>query len=300
MERRAVSEPTAISPGSPEIRASIGEARVGDVTFIGNATALLRIGAFTLLTDPNFSHEGDRARLGYGLRSRRLIGPSMEISDLPELDAIVLSHHHGDHFDDVVARELDRDVRIASTPHAVRKLRRQGFRHAVSLRTWQSKSLRRGDEELRITAVPGKHSPRALSAFIPPVMGSMLELVTGGRVTFRMYVTGDTVFHDRLAEIPERYPDIDVCLIHLGGTRIAGVLLTMDGAQGARALELVRPRTALPVHYEDYAVFKSPLRDFLRALEATDVADRVHVVPRGNEFPIFAVADRSIETQRAG
>jgi hypothetical protein len=116
-----------------------------------------------------------------------------------------------------------------------------------------------------------------------------------------MYVTGDTLLHDGLAEIAGRYPDIDVCLIHLGGTRIAGVLLTMDGAQGARAPELIRPRTALPVHYEDYTVFKSPLRDFLRALEETDIADRVHIVPRGNEFrsSVPPIVRRSVNAKPA-
>jgi L-ascorbate metabolism protein UlaG (beta-lactamase superfamily) len=121
-------------------------------------------------------------------------------------------------------------------------------------------------------------------------MGSVIELVDGRGVRFRLFVTGDTLFFDGLAEIPRRYPEIDACLVHLGGTRIAGVLLTMDGTDGARALELIRPRTALPVHYEDYTVFKSPLRDFLRAVEDTDVADRVHVVARGSEFPLFGTA----------
>ena len=42
------------------------------MTFGGNATALLRIGGFTLLTDPNFLHRGQRAYLGYGLSTTRL------------------------------------------------------------------------------------------------------------------------------------------------------------------------------------------------------------------------------------
>src|SRR5690606_23418519 len=42
------------------------------VQFIGNATLLIRYGALTLLTDPNFLHRGQLAHLGYGLVSRRL------------------------------------------------------------------------------------------------------------------------------------------------------------------------------------------------------------------------------------
>ena len=61
-------------------------------------------------------------------------------------------------------------------------------------------------------------------------------------------------------------PVIDLCIIHLGGTRIAGVLLTMDAAQGVSALRLLRPATAIPVHYDDYTVFKSSLDEFRAAL----------------------------------
>ena len=47
------------------------------------------------------------------------------------------------------------------------------------------------------------------------------------------------------------------------GTRILGLLLvTMDGKQGADLLERVRPHVTVPVHYNDYTVFRSPLEDF--------------------------------------
>lgn len=46
------------------------------LTFIGTATTVLRLGGFTLLTDPNFLHRGQRAYLGYGLTSKRLRDPN--------------------------------------------------------------------------------------------------------------------------------------------------------------------------------------------------------------------------------
>lgn len=53
------------------------------VQFIGNATLLIRYGALTLLTDPNFLHRGQLAHLGYGLVSRRLTEPAVDVADLP-------------------------------------------------------------------------------------------------------------------------------------------------------------------------------------------------------------------------
>src|SRR3712207_3786076 len=79
------------------------------LTFIGTATTLLRLGSFTLLTDPNFLHKGQRAYLGKGLWSKRLTEPALQPADLPPLDAVVLSHLHGDHFDRIARAGLARE-----------------------------------------------------------------------------------------------------------------------------------------------------------------------------------------------
>lgn len=258
----------------------------GALTFIGTATVLLRLGGFTILTDPNFLHAGEHAYLGLGLRSKRLLDPAMELADLPALDLVVLSHHHGDHFDRYAAAGLDPDLPIVTEPHSAKKLRSQGFRRPIALQTWQTQVVARGDVELRITAMPGKHAPQPLGSLLPPVMGSLLELVRNGHRNVRIYITGDTLLHDRLEEIPARYPDIDLCLIHLGGTRVAGVLLTMDAAQGVKALQLVAPRTAVPIHTDDYTVFKSGLDDFKQAVDAAGdaLATEIRYVDRGETW----------------
>jgi len=256
----------------------------GALRFIGTATVLLQVGGFTLLTDPNFLHQGEHAPLGGGLRSRRLTEPAMEVADLPPLDLIVLSHHHGDHFDERAARELPKDVPIVTTAHAARKLRRQGFRDARALDTWEHQRVVRGDRELRVTALPGKHAPDPLGKLLPPVMGSMLELGPQDRPELRIYITGDTLIHDRLREIPTRYPDIHLALLHLGGTRILGITLTMDATQGVEALRLMRPRHAIPIHYDDYTVFKSPLEDFRDAAARAGLSTEIHYLGRGDTF----------------
>jgi L-ascorbate metabolism protein UlaG (beta-lactamase superfamily) len=263
----------------------------GDVLFIGTATTLIRFGGFTVITDPNFLHRGEHARLGMGLRSERLTEPAMQISDLPPIDFVVLSHHHGDHFDDRAARELRKSVPIITTQQAGEKLDEQGFGATISLETWEYVTVERGDATVRVTAMPAKHAPEAVSPLIPPVIGTMLDFERDGRHLLRLYITGDTLMHDELHEIPRRYPDIDLALIHLGGTQILGVLLTMDAEQGIEALEIVRPRTAIPIHFDDYTVFRSPLEDFQTLVEQRDLATDVHYLNRGESYPLRATAE---------
>ncbi|MEO3828228.1 MBL fold metallo-hydrolase [Actinomadura sp. B10D3] len=252
--------------------------------FVGNATMLLRCGPFTLLTDPNFLHRGQRAYLGFGLTTRRLTDPAVRIGDLPHLDAVVLSHLHGDHWDRVARAKLDRGLPIVTTPHAARRL--QGwhrFRHTVGLRTWESHTLVKNGALLRITSMPGRHAPGPVQYMLPPVMGSLLEFGPAtGDVQFRLYITGDTLMFDGIEQIARRHRDIHVAVLHLGGTRLpGGLLVTMDAVQGADLIETIRPATAVPIHYEDYTVMTSPLDDFRRELERRGSSDRAAYVAPG-------------------
>ncbi|MGH2516298.1 MAG: hypothetical protein ACRDHP_11650 [Ktedonobacterales bacterium] len=52
----------------------------------------------------------------------------------------------------------------------------------------------------------------------------------------RLSVPGDTLIFDQIAAIPRRYHNIDLALLHLGGTRVGDILFTMDAKQGIEAL----------------------------------------------------------------
>jgi len=264
----------------------------GSIFFIGNATVLIRYAGFTILTDPNFLHAGDHMHLGYGLTSTRRTNPAVEIEDLPPFDFVLLSHLHGDHFDRVAERKLNRATPIISTRHATSYLEKVGFTRTHALETWEKIEVLKGEATLNLTAMPGTHGPGLLGAVLPPVMGSMLDFGDErGGTRLRMYISGDTLIHDRLREIPRRFPDVDLALLHLGGTRVLGIMVTMDAEQGLEAMRIVEPRTTIPIHYNDYEVFESPLEDFKRAVGEAGLEDRVHYLSHGDtyEFEVSGV-----------
>jgi L-ascorbate metabolism protein UlaG (beta-lactamase superfamily) len=256
----------------------------GSVFFVGTATVILRCGGFTILTDPNFLHAGDHVHLGYGMTSQRLTDPAIDLEALPHIDFCVLSHYHGDHFDQIVEERLQKDLPIITTEHATGELRDKGFTAAQALETWDSVLITKGDSRVRITSMPGQHGPGPVDFFLPPVMGSMLDFESNGERFFRIYISGDTLIHEDLNEIPNRFPGVDLALIHLGGTRIMGVLLTMDDEQGVQILQIIQPETAIPIHYNDYDVFKSPLEDFQRAADAAGWTDRIVYLAHGETY----------------
>ena len=271
------------------------DARRGEpasLTFVGTATTLLHLGGFTLLTDPNFVRRGQRVHLGYGLNSKRLTDPALSIEALPPLDAVLLSHLHGDHFDRVARRELPRQPPVVTTQHAAKRLQRWGFGGATGLATWEDWETTRSGERLRITSVPGRHGPAGVHRLLPPVMGSVLDLERGGDRLLRAYVTGDTLRVPELRAVRERFPGIDVMITHLGGTKVLGVLVTMDGRQGADLVEMIEPATVVPVHYDDYGVFTSPLEDFVAEMRRRGHDGRLRTVVRGETVALAAHTPR--------
>jgi L-ascorbate metabolism protein UlaG (beta-lactamase superfamily) len=265
----------------------------GSLFFIGTATVLLKYAGFTLLTDPNFLHKGEHVHLGYGARAKRLTNPAVEIENLPPLDLILLSHLHEDHFDRLVARTLQKNTPIVTTPKAAQGLSKLGFRVTHPLKTWQTLNFERGDYRLRITALPARHAPGPLASLLPEVMGSMLEFQDRAEnMLMRIYISGDTLYCDQLKAIPQRYADIDLALIHLGGTKVFGLMVTMDARQGVKTLKRINPRKAIPIHYDDYTAFKSPLIDFQRAIADNGLQDRVHYLHHGETYVFEIPASR--------
>ena len=259
----------------------------GSLFFIGNASVLIRYGGFTILTDPTFVHRHEKVDLGYGLSTTRLTDPAVDIPDLPPLDLILLSHFHGDHFDQVAERDLNHDLPIVTTPQSAGILAERGFPNTWPLETWETLDVTKGADRLRITACPGRHGPGVADLVLPDVMGSVLEFAPGrGAVTQRLYISGDTLVYEDLHEIPRRHPELDVGLLHLGGTRVMKLLVTMDAEQGVEALKIIDPKVVLPVHYDDYDVFTSGLEDFIAEARRHGVADRVHPWHRGDTYKL--------------
>ncbi|KAI6778532.1 uncharacterized protein J7T54_005056 [Emericellopsis cladophorae] len=291
--------------------------------FVGTATTILEWEGIRLMTDPNFLHAGDQVHLGPGVTAERRTNPALELDELPSLDGILLSHYHEDHFDRDVEDALDRNFLIVTTPHARQCLtaKDESFCNVHALDFFQSLLLvgDRADKNetrpvIKVTGMPGKHIPSGflsaandLLGAVPPTNGWMLELGHGkGQqqgsnaepgVGYRIYISGDTLFVDDLKRIPEwlNGEKIDLMLIHLGGTSIPSasaplVMVTMDAVQGLKMMRLMDPDVTVPIHFDDYSVFASPLNDFKKEVQGAGMEGRVVYLDRGEKYA-FTVRD---------
>lgn len=295
----------------------------GSLYFIGTATTLLEWEGIRLMTDPNFLHAGDHVHLGPGVTSTRRTDPAVELTNLPQLNCILLSHYHEDHFDQDVEKALDRNFLIITTPHAKDCLvaKEDPFVNVQALDFFDHVCLQGGGTNsqemipsIKVTGMPGKHVPPGLLSTVndflqavPPTNGWMVELGYSkdnqpGKpmnldVRYRIYISGDTLFVDDLKQIPEwlQGERIDLMIIHLGGTSIPGpsapmIMVTMDGTQGLKMMRLMNPDMTVPVHYDDYDVFKSPLDAFKEELRGTEMEGKVTYLDRGEKY-VFRVPE---------
>ena len=179
------------------------------ITFVGQATMLIRTADCTVLTDPFFS---DRASPLSFAGPRRVRAPGLPIEALPPLDAILLSHNHYDHMDLASLRALRRrtEAPILTGLGNAAYLARRGVPGAVDLDWWEEAPPLPG---LRVTYVPAQHwSMRAPWNRRRMLWGGFVLQSAGATI----YFAGDSGYCPWFRAIGERLGPPDVALLPIG------------------------------------------------------------------------------------
>ncbi len=240
------------------------------LTHIGGPTVLIEVAGLRLLTDPTFDPPGRSYRVGWGTGSRKLVGPSVTPAELGRIDAVLLTHdHHEDNLDPAGRAMLPSAGVVVTTEAGAGRL----GGGARGLAPWQSTAV--GDVE--ITATPCRHGPPGSRPIVGDVIGFALRWP--GQTRGALWISGDTVLYDEVRQIPSRI-GISTALLHLGGVRfpITGpIRYTMTAQEAIELCGLIRPRTAIPIHYEGWKHFREGQDAIERALEDAPEAVRSSV-----------------------
>ena len=199
------------------------------LTFVGHSTVLVELGGVRLLTDPVL-----RDRLLH-LR-RHATAPAREVAE--RIDAVLISHLHGDHLDLPSLRSVGGDVPLIVPRGAGAWLGRSGFERVVELAAGETTEV----GEIEVAAVQAHHQPRRWTLAGRKAQPIGFE-VRGER---RVYFAGDT---DLFPEMDEMAGTIDIALLPVWGWGTSLGTGHLDPRRAAEAAARIRPRIAVPIHW---------------------------------------------------
>jgi L-ascorbate metabolism protein UlaG (beta-lactamase superfamily) len=220
------------------------------VTWFGHSSELVEIDGVRVLIDPVWDQ---RAAPLTWLGPKRFFAPTLPLTAMPEVDAVLISHDHYDHLGKETVRRLAKlwpKMRWVC-PLGVAKLL-HGFGVAegrVTELDWTGETVIVGRElgaELRVTAVATRHfSGRALWNRFETLWTSYV--LTGRR--HKIYYGADTGLWDGFEEIGKTYGPFDLTLLEIGAFHPLWhqIHLGPDGA--AEAFEQLGGGVLMPIHW---------------------------------------------------
>jgi L-ascorbate metabolism protein UlaG (beta-lactamase superfamily) len=224
------------------------------LTWVGHASYVIRIDGKCVLADPVWTQ-----KLNGSLR--RITPPGLALSQLPQVDAVVISHNHYDHLDAGTIARLPRGTPVF-VPRALGGwFTRRGFTAVTELDWWESAEA----AGLRFDCVPTHHwSRRGLLDSCATLWGGWV--VTGSR--HRVFHAGDSGYGHRFAEIGRRYPDIDVAMLPIGAYDPVWFMRAVHMApeESVRALADLGARRLPSMHWCTFVLTREPVMEPLRRL----------------------------------
>jgi L-ascorbate metabolism protein UlaG (beta-lactamase superfamily) len=251
------------------------------VTYIGHATLLLELDRIRILTDPNFE-----PKLGRLLP--RVSPPGIALTDLPKLDALLLTHAHADHLSFDSLERLPRDIPLIAPPAVAKWLRRLGFESALPLAPGESMRL----NTVTVYAAAATHKGSRY-VFDRWRSAANMYLLDGATTTF---FAGDTALVDDTHHLVERTlwdrgRELDLALLPIGyapwwkpGFR-KGHLTHEDALD---LFERLRASIFVPYHWGTFRHVTATAHDAINRLKARlashHLSDAVRILEPGESL----------------
>jgi len=232
--------------------------RQSTLTWIGHATFLLQFAGLNILTDPQFS---DRASPVTWAGPKRVIPPALKVEELPEIDAVIISHDHYDSLDvDSVVQLAKHNQKTPLTfivPLGMKAwfddLGLESIR--VVEKDWGESHIIKG---VTFTAEPSQHwSKRTLFDAYERLWASWVIEAGSNRIFF----AGDTGYAKHFQEIGAKYGSFDLALLPIGAYEPRWFMKSyhVNPQEAVKIHQDIHSRYSVAMHWGTFILTDEPL-----------------------------------------
>ncbi|HEU4670056.1 MAG TPA: MBL fold metallo-hydrolase [Dyella sp.] len=218
-------------------------------TWLGHSTVLLEIDGWRVLTDPVW---GERASPFTLMGPKRFQPVPVTLRQLPEVDAVVISHDHYDHLDYPTIRALAKsNVPFVTSLGVGAHLEAWGIapERITELTWWETHRV--PGTGLTVTAAPSQHfSGRGLKDRNMTLWSSLV--LAGER--HRVFFSGDTGLTTEYAAIRERLGPFDLVMLEVGAFHPSWGDIHLGPENALQAHRLLGGGVLLPVHWGTFSL----------------------------------------------
>ena len=193
---------------TPQIASKLKREQVS-VTYVGHASHLIQLHEMNILTDPVFSKRAGPMSL---IGPKRVRKPGIELHNLPQINAVLISHNHYDHMDLAALKKLEQMFQpLFIVPLGNRKyLKRKHFSRVVELDWWQT---HQPTPTHSITLVPSQHSSMRKFNDANTALWGGFWIQFG---ELKIYFAGDTGYGPHFKLIHETLGAPDLSILPIG------------------------------------------------------------------------------------
>ncbi|TDN97107.1 MBL fold metallo-hydrolase [Sunxiuqinia elliptica] len=244
-------------------------------TYVGGPTVIIELAGLRIMTDPTLDPAGVYD-LGH-ITLEKYKDPADV--DVDKIDLVLLSHdQHQDNLDDAGRELLTRTPKVYTTVIGADRL----GGGIIGLNPWETDRIQTPDgSELTITATPARHGPAGIEKITGEVIGFLLSVK--GKQNLELYITGDTVYYEGVAEVAKRFNPSHV-FIFAGAAQPKGAFhVTMSVNDGIDTAFKFPEAMIIPLHHDGWKHYTQTGDDLKHSFAAVGIDDRLSLLQIGVE-----------------
>lgn len=254
----------------------------GDFVWFGHSTVLMQVDGVTIITDPIFYNA---APVSIAVKPFAMQVDN-RISDLPEIDLVLISHDHYDHLDYRTIKEMDSKVKRYLVPLGIKAhLQRWGVADGkiVEMDWYEEEMI----GEVSFTLTPARHfSGRGLTNRFSTLWGSWVIRSSD----LSVYFSGDSGYSDEFKNIGDKYGPFDIAFIEDGAYNKAWSQIHMYPEESVQASIDLKAEVYVPIHWGKFDLsmhqWTDPIERATKAAQQRDVDVATPII--GDVFTVKA------------